>query len=81
MKFQVQVKLIVDTPVEVISILNWLKTTFGVKINSASGSYKQMSVNATILETTFNDAVTTIQLINTQYSSKLNDLVLAFTTD
>lgn len=69
-----------DDP-EMLSDLTWLKDNYGSKIGKAdalsSGASKRTSFSLT--EPTFDDAVTTLNALTTQFSGRINSYGFQFT--
>lgn len=78
MEFQIHGKITSADDAEMLSALEWLKDNYGLKITDAQGTGSTKKIGFGLLEVGFDEAVTTIAALKTQFSTRLieYDLVM-----
>lgn len=71
MEYQITGKVTSADDAEMLSALEWLKDNYGTKISSAQGIGETKESSFGIVETTFDDTVTSVIALKTQFGTRL----------
>lgn len=71
MEFQIHGQVNSADDAEMLSALEWLKDNYGLKITNAHGNGNTKEIWFGLLEVGFNETVTTITALKTQFSTRL----------
>ena len=71
MVFQIIGQITSTNDSEMLDALLWLKDNYGTKIHSAQGIGDTKEISYRIIEPTFNDTVTSIAALKTQFGIRL----------
>lgn len=71
MEFQIIGKITSTNDTEMLDTLLWLKDNYGTKINNAQATGSTKEIRFSFFEATFNDTVTSITALKTQFTTRL----------
>lgn len=70
MEFQIIAEIESTDRSEMLAVMNWIKTKYAAKVHQASASTESKTVKVTILESTYDDAVTIFEDVLNTYTDR-----------